>query len=428
MSSAETETPPKSRPGRTKGEVKVWLTAMGLATGLIMIIGLLALIAWNGISVFWPKVVHEFTIAEADGKTSIIAGELVKTQMRRSTDGSGEKEEIQIFVGNKDSYGLGFRFLDAESIKGRAEPTGLIVAERMEYGDAIFYPVTLELAGGKTIPAEDASFETELRRLIAEVNDRRDEILHVEKTEIGAINERIRQFELTIRGLERDEDIVPTDRDAKIQAVRDKIAAEQGDYEQLAAKAKALRDKQKEHQLKYRLASGEEKSQPIGDFVYFYQPNQLGVFGKLGVFCHQFWEFVSAEPREANTEGGIFPAIFGTFVMTILMAVMVSPLGVIAAIYLREYAKQGLMVQIVRICVNNLAGVPSIVFGVFGLGFFVYGVGGFIDGGPKHPLPPFSWMLWAMTFICSAPIAIFLAMNYGGPSANLSKPHPVIVF
>ncbi|MCB1079012.1 MAG: hypothetical protein KDM64_14415, partial [Verrucomicrobiae bacterium] len=185
MSSAETETPPKSRPGRTKGEVKVWLTAMGLATGLIMIIGLLALIAWNGISVFWPKVVHEFTIAEADGKTSIIAGELVKTQMRRSTDGSGEKEEIQIFVGNKDSYGLGFRFLDAESIKERAEPTGLIVAERMEYGDAIFYPVTLELAGGKTIPAEDASFETELRRLIAEVNDRRDEILHVEKTEIG---------------------------------------------------------------------------------------------------------------------------------------------------------------------------------------------------------------------------------------------------
>jgi phosphate transport system permease protein len=84
-------------------------------------------------------------------------------------------------------------------------------------------------------------------------------------------------------------------------------------------------------------------------------------------------------PREANTEGGIFPAIFGTVMMVFIMSIVVTPFGVLAAIYLREYAKQGPVTRIVRISVNNLAGVPSIVFGVFGLGFFVYFLGGNID-------------------------------------------------
>ena len=97
------------------------------------------------------------------------------------------------------------------------------------------------------------------------------------------------------------------------------------------------------------------------------------------MYAGRLWEFVSGDPRESNTEGGIFPAIFGTVMMVFMMSVVVVPLGVLAALYLREYAKQGPLVRTVRIAVNNLAGVPSIVFGVFGLGFFVYFVGGTID-------------------------------------------------
>src|SRR5690606_25897978 len=82
---------------------------------------------------------------------------------------------------------------------------------------------------------------------------------------------------------------------------------------------------------------------------------------------------------EANTEGGIFPAIFGTVMMVMLMSVIVTPFGVIAAVYLKEYAKQGPLTRVIRIAVNNLAGVPSIVYGVFGLGFFVYFLGGSMD-------------------------------------------------
>jgi phosphate transport system permease protein len=101
--------------------------------------------------------------------------------------------------------------------------------------------------------------------------------------------------------------------------------------------------------------------------------------GRASVYASRFWAFLTEEPREANTEGGIFPAIFGTVMMVFLMSLAVVPLGVLAALYLREYAKQGALVRTVRIAVNNLAGVPSIVFGVFGLGFFVYFVGGTID-------------------------------------------------
>ena len=129
----------------------------------------------------------------------------------------------------------------------------------------------------------------------------------------------------------------------------------------------------------YALGDGEKKEIRMDKIVYGYQPNDLGFFGKCGIFLHNLYHFITDDPREANTEGGIFPAIFGTFIMTLLMSVLVTPVGVIGAIYLREYARQGTLVQAVRICVNNLAGVPSIVFGVFGLGFFVYYLGGSID-------------------------------------------------
>ncbi|HVS19236.1 MAG TPA: phosphate ABC transporter permease PstA, partial [Planctomycetota bacterium] len=101
-----------------------------------------------------------------------------------------------------------------------------------------------------------------------------------------------------------------------------------------------------------------------------------------------------------NSEGGVYPAIVGTVVMTLLMTVLVVPIGVLAALYLREYAKAGLISSWVRIAINNLAGVPSIVFGVFGLGFFCYLVGGGIDEwlfAAKLPTPTFGTggVLWA---------------------------------
>lgn len=92
------------------------------------------------------------------------------------------------------------------------------------------------------------------------------------------------------------------------------------------------------------------------------------------------WSFLSQSPRAGMTEGGIYPAIFGTFALVVLMTLAVVPLGVASAVYLHEYARQdSRLVHFVRMALQNLAGVPAIVFGLFGLGFFVQFVGGGFD-------------------------------------------------
>jgi phosphate transport system permease protein len=174
----------------------------------------------------------------------------------------------------------------------------------------------------------------------------------------------------------------------------------ESEYTTLAAQARTLRQAQSASSLVYTTPEGIERRLPLGDLVAFTLPNQLDTFQKVRLFIHNVWNFFTLDPREANTEGGIFPAIFGTFVMTLLMSIAVVPFGVVAAIYLREYARQGLAVRSVRIAVNNLAGVPSIVFGVFGLGFFVYFVGASVDQtvfGDYLPTPTFGTggILWA---------------------------------
>jgi phosphate transport system permease protein len=133
------------------------------------------------------------------------------------------------------------------------------------------------------------------------------------------------------------------------------------------------------HALQLRLASGELLTLPLSEVRDLEAPNAYSVAEKLGYFFRSVAEFVSASPRQFNAEGGVFPAIVGTVVLVVLMSVLVTPLGILAAVYLQEYAQRGVLTRVVRIAVNNLAGVPSIVYGVFGLGFFVYGIGGSLD-------------------------------------------------
>ena len=83
------------------------------------------------------------------------------------------------------------------------------------------------------------------------------------------------------------------------------------------------------------------------------------------------WEFISQSPRRGMTEGGIFPAIMGTLIVTIVTAVLAIPMGMFAAIYLNEYARQGRLTRLIRLSIRNLSGVPSIVYGLFGVILFV---------------------------------------------------------
>ncbi len=376
---------------KPRGEVYVWFTAMGLAIGLVMIAGLLALIAWNGVGVFWPKRVALVTFSEESSTqfrgSREVAGVITVeqyidarglTEEQLDSPNPDDRREMQLFVGNRDAFGESFAFFNMGGIESITYPEGIINAERMEWGNALFFPERLQLPDGIEITVEQSEFKPTMRKLVSEVADRRKEINRIERGQIGRINLQIDGLRMRLRFFDTLDELTAGQL-AEKRDVEAQLANLQAEYEPLAAAAQQLRAKQNEVTLHYRLANGQQRSTPLGMLVDYYYPNQVNFFQRCWLFVHTIYEFLTGYPREANTEGGIFPAIFGTFVMTLVMSIIVTPFGVLAAIYLREYATQGPLVRSVRIAINNLAGVPSIVFGVFGLGFFIYFVGGWVD-------------------------------------------------
>jgi phosphate transport system permease protein len=362
-----------SRPG----EVLVWFTTSGVTVGLAMILGLLGVVIWNGIGAFWPRRVVEATVVEGavdmlQGSRTF-AGEEVHRGPKAGT-GVGGALEIQLFIGNKDVYGMGFKFVDVASLESMRWPKDLMRIERVEYGPAFGVPLSITGLGARDRTAEARDFNQVLGTLVREAMARRREIQEIEKTRIGAINREMEDLQRKQRTL-----IDRGATDEAKQSITGRIKALEVPYNALDERRRALRELQAQGELVYRLPSGAEQKVRIGNILHFTYPNAATVTDRMLEMVRNIGLFLSEEPREANTEGGIFPAIFGTFVMTLLMSMAVMPFGVVAAIYLREYAAQGAVVRAVRIAVNNLAGVPSIVFGVFGLGFFVYLVGGTVD-------------------------------------------------
>lgn len=368
----------------TAGEPFVWFTAMGLTIGLTMVLYLLGLIVVEGLDAFWPKRVVQIELRQ-DSQAGIsnsrwLAGEIVKVQQKATRGGEAEDQtEWQVMVGNKETYGFSFKYLAYAEMARVSYPPEIFVIERLEYGDAIGLPVSLQIKGEGVVSVEAADFLVRLRALVTEANQRWATIRRIERQDIGVINAKMESLRLQERVRTRAQKPGEAAPEPQLKAIQAAMAALQAEYEILAKQASDLRTRQDEHALTYRLMTGEERRLVLGQIVHYYFPNQLDALQRLQLFLHNLWIFFYEEPREANTEGGIFPAIFGTFVMTLLMSLAVTPFGVLAALYLREYARQGLVVRAVRIAVNNLAGVPSIVFGVFGLGFFVYLVGGTID-------------------------------------------------
>jgi len=405
-----------------RGESFVWLTGLGLAVSITMAAVVLGVILWQGVTAFWPKPVAELTVVH-EGVTETVLGEII--QVRDRTVKSGDRvevhEERQVFTGSKDAFGAAFRWIDTAHISGTSHPLEVIEVERLEYGKAIGRPVALRTAGQPDLAATDPAFPAALRRAVDEANGRWDRIKAIEKGRIGPVSSETRKLEQVLR------------REPGNAKATARITELKAEYAVLAKEAADLRRLQGNPAFVLRLATGRDQVIPVGKILDYEYPNQHSLVGRAGVFMHRLWNFVSEDPREANTEGGIFPAIFGTFVMTMLMSVCVVPFGVLAAIYLREYAKQGPFVRAVRIAINNLAGVPSIVFGVFGLGFFVYMVGGNIDSlffSDELPTPTFGTggIFWAAATLSlmTVPVVIvateesIAAVSRGAREASLA--------
>ena len=358
------------------GQALTWLCGGALAFNLLLVLSILLLLAYNGLSYFWQRDLVELTMK--DGRR--ILGEIWEVEQAPEATGSRAAaaiDRLRMKIGNRDVAGLDFAWIDAKDIAGRSRPKDVVMLERLEWGN--FYGTMAELRQGGQVLAtgQDAvwkAFEPLHERKAEELRA----IEELEKGAIGDINYEIEHLRLRQKKL--DLETMPEGERQRRKAGLDRELAEQeAQYEQLATRLTQMREAFQAETLVMRTADGESKEMPVGTVVRAIQPNAMGKLDKMGLYLSRGWEFVSADPRESNTEGGIFPAIFGTVMMVFLMSFAVAPLGVLAALYLREYAKQGPLVRMVRIAVNNLAGVPSIVFGVFGLGFFVYLVGGSID-------------------------------------------------
>ncbi len=258
----------------------------------------------------------------------------------------------------------------------RQEPLDATVIERREWGN--FYGFPVKLLEGDKVVAEGAQLWQELVVRIERSNDIHDEINDIERGEIGVINKALESLRLGKRRMELDG--APAAEIAIFEQEAQQQKAElEASYAVLQQKLEALYEQSRRDNLIVVTAEGKTMTINLSQIVHAYQPNAMSILQKISHYFGAIYAFLSEDPREANTEGGIFPAIFGTITMVLLMAIIVTPFGVLAAIYLREYAKQGTVLKIIRISVYNLAGVPSIVYGVFGLGFFVYIMGGSID-------------------------------------------------
>lgn len=407
----------------------IWLNGGAIALCLVMVIGVLGLILVQGASHFWPSDLQQVSVKQADGTERKVLAELVRSEdvaastLRESgVELPGDAKHYVrhlLKMGNRDVYGRDFAwFLDHEMSSWEI-PTQAIVLERREWGN--FYGFAVKLSENDQVIAEgDVDVWAKLPERIARANDIHAQIKQLEKTDISRINNGMEDLRLGLRKLQLNNASAAEIAAFEAQAAQERAALD-ADYAQIQQKLDDLNHQAARDTLVVRTADGKELSVSLSNIVHAHQPNAMSTTQKVGFYVNAIWDFLSEEPREANTEGGIFPAIFGTITMVILMAIIVTPFGVLAAIYLREYAKQGPVLKIIRISVYNLAGVPSIVYGVFGLGFFVYVVGGNIDQlfyAEKLPTPTFGTpgLFWASLTLALLTLPVVIVSTEEGLS------------
>ncbi|MBG24195.1 MAG: phosphate ABC transporter, permease protein PstA [Idiomarinaceae bacterium] len=366
------------------GKPWIWLTAGSVSISLIAVIGLLILIGWRGLSFFWPAQIHEMDVRANDGSISTIIGEVYDTEtipLERLQESGVQLDNFNeptldrwlIKIGNREYVPLDFTWVLKPQIVRDETPSDLAKLERSKDGNFYGYVVDV-LENGESV-ANSENVHQVLEERIERVVEINEQAADLQDSEIGAINYQLNQLRLERRALDLEGQLT-AEEEARISAAEQQLRE---DYQVLEKELFALRDQASRDEVVMRDMRGVEVTLPMYRMLAVYFPNDMNLVEKLGHFFVQIGKFVSEDPREANTEGGVFPAIFGTVFMVLLMSVIVTPFGVIAAIYLHEYAGKNAITRLIRIAVINLAGVPSIVYGVFGLGFFVYMVGGSLD-------------------------------------------------
>lgn len=396
------------------GSPWIWLTGGAVSISLLSVLGLLLLIGWKGLSYFWPAPLYQWQTKQGE----ILVGQIYATEyvpvshlsemdleLPPQVLDKGLVKRLSIKVANRDLYDADFVSLLSIDLNKPTTPDKWAVIERSRDGDFYGYPVGYIHADGKV----STNLSSEITTGLAFAKSLRDEIERLIERDVRVINAQAERLRLEKRKRSLNGTL-----DEEFLTLYQK--QNQGYVEALNAtelKLDNLRSQLANQGVIVEDMTGQQVTIPLSQMLDIWYPNQMNTFEKLARWAKQAWKFLSEDPRDSNSEGGVFPAMFGTVLLVLIMSVIVMPLGVIAAIYLHEYAKNNAFTRLIRVAVINLAGVPSIVYGVFGLGFFVYTLGGSIDNlfyQERLPAPTFGTpgLLWsALTLaVLTLPVVI----------------------
>ncbi|CNI08151.1 phosphate ABC transporter permease [Yersinia massiliensis] len=365
------------------GSPWIWLTAGAVSISLLALLGVVLLLAGQGMRYFWPAPVYLFELKQTGAGPVSVIGEIYQQQSlpRQQLEQAGMILPPQagetvtrylIKTGNREIQGQDFHRLLDSDIQQRTQPKDLLVLDRQNNGMAYGF-----LAGmlDNTQPLVGDNLAQELQKRIPIIQGLVQQSKDIQFRQMNMLNQQFEALWLQKKRLEMTGSL-----DGHSQ---DSIEAEWGElqrrHQAMMEKLRSLQSEQDRYTLLLRDMNGQIHPLSLSQINRAWYPNNMTFGQKLSHWLAQVKHFLSDNPRNASNEGGVFPAIFGTVLMVILMSIVVMPLGVIAAVYLHEYAGKNWLTRMIRVSVVNLAGVPSIVYGVFGLGFFVYFIGGSLD-------------------------------------------------
>ncbi len=400
-----------------RGAPWVWLSAGAVAACLIMLFGLVFLLGVKGLGHSWPVPVLQGKYQALDPPRLVI-GEIHATETvaverlgllaANLPIAAATAERHLLKLGNRDITGEDFAWVLPALLDEVEYPPDLITLERREWGNFYGY-LEAVLQDGETISqtaarttvqtaaTDDSNWLwTALQARLERAAQLRREIQAIERSSLAEINLAMERLRLEERRLR----LAGDDTEQNLRQIENQRAEYDGQYAEIRLRLLELNRQIQRDTAIFRIADGSSVELPVADILRAYRPNAMGWLPSAGVYLERLFAFLTTDPRESNTEGGLLPAIYGTAMMVLLMSVFVTPLGVVAAVYLSEYAPRGWLTRIIRVSVNNLAAVPSIVYGLFGLGFFIYLAGGEIDQlffPESLPAPTFGTpgLLWA---------------------------------
>ncbi|ENM5815789.1 phosphate ABC transporter permease PstA [Vibrio mimicus] len=392
----------------------IWLTGGAVSVSLIAVLGLLLVIGWRGLTYFWPAPLLEWqtpdgqvVIGELYARESVPVSHLkeMNLPLPAAVEAAGLATRLNIKVANRDLYGSDFVAILDFQVEFKGAPQGWAVIERSRGGQLFGKPISFDAVDGQS----EQTLDLRLQQALQKAQAIRERVNTIVEQQVRVISGDLEKLRLEKRRKQLNNQL--SDEFLQNYVLRkSRLEAELSDVQAQLDALRAPLDQQFLHVADMR---GQTVSVPLSEILDFWYPNDMNFAQKLAEWGKQAWRFLSESPRESNSEGGVFPAIFGTVFLVIIMSIIVMPLGVVAAIYLHEYAKEGAFTRMIRVAVINLAGVPSIVYGVFGLGFFVYTIGASVDNlfyAERLPTPTFGTpgLLWsALTLaVLTLPVVI----------------------